>query len=591
MPNEIITYASETFPDVLGFANKNRKGDYFNNVLVVTGSSPEEVSQGIETNALILACNSPYFERKLKTHAGPYQVQPSGFSQLIVEVDNTVRDSALAAIIEFFYSRVIEITLSTVLELLPAARLFEVEEVEQFCFEFLKSALDRETCVFVAKVSKEFDEDVLYDKAINYMSINLGYVAQTPDFQLLPPKIVSDYLSDCKLRDAEELDLTIAALTWLKHQHTEERKKSVGLFLHLSDDLNTVLSHNFDWELEYTKLMIQLHEKRLIFSPSNETKNAAPAIKGIGLKQSKLISIGGSETPLAVRDVYNSGGDLRGYADLPKGRSCHSSLLLDNQLYCIGGLDMDDDSEELTSKLVYRLDIGVLSAQWEPVESLNHERRAMGATVWQGLLVVAGGCVGDELVSHLNSTESYQPGAGEWRMLPLMNQHRSGHALVSLDDAIYAVGGWDGESYLSSVERLRLVDGIVGVWEFVQPMLTPRRYLAAVACQGLICAIGGRAEAVDNIFHGDTVTNQVMDSVEYYNSAANEWKEGQSLLVGRDCHTANAVGELIFVIGGLNLHSDPVSSLECFVETDKTFWKQPAGAVGYELFHHSSVAV
>ena len=54
----------------------------------------------------------------------------------------------------------------------------------------------------------------------------------------------------------------------------------------------------------------------------------------------------------------------------------------------------------------------------------------MGATEHHGHLVVAGECVGDEPITYLNSTESYQPGAGEWRMLPSMNQRRSGHALV-----------------------------------------------------------------------------------------------------------------------------------------------------------------
>ena len=82
-----------------------------------------------------------------------------------------------------------------------------------------------------------------------------------------------------------------------------------------------------------------------------------------------------------------------------------------------------------------------------------------------------------------------------------------------------------------------------------------------------------------------------MDSVESYNRTGNEWKEGIGLLVGRDCHTANAVDELVFVIGGVSLSSGPVSSIECFVETDETFWRNLAGVVDYELFHHSSVAV
>ena len=145
----------------------------------------------------------------------------------------------------------------------------------------------------------------------------------------------------------------------MKHQRVEERNESESLFRYLSDNLDAVLSRRLDWELQYVKLIALLLEKRLIRLTSSKTKNAASAGIEFGFEQSRLINIGESETPWAVRDVYSTlNGDLRVYADLPKGRSCHSSLLLDNQLYCIGGLDVDDDIKELSSKLVFRLDNG-----------------------------------------------------------------------------------------------------------------------------------------------------------------------------------------------------------------------------------------
>ena len=113
-----------------------------------------------------------------------------------MEVGDSVGKLTLAAIIEFFYSTVIDDYLWWCFEI--AARLLEVEEVEQFCFKFLESMLDNQTCVFVAKASEEFDEAALHGKAIDYMITNLFGVAQTPDLHQLSPKVVSGYFTDCK---------------------------------------------------------------------------------------------------------------------------------------------------------------------------------------------------------------------------------------------------------------------------------------------------------------------------------------------------------------------------------------------------------
>ena len=42
---------------------------------------------------------------------------------------------------------------------------------------------------------------------------------------------------------------------------------------------------------------------------------------------------------------------------------------------------------------------------------------------------------------------------GQWDMLPEMNEARRALATVALPDGIYAIGGYDGKSYLASVEK------------------------------------------------------------------------------------------------------------------------------------------
>ena len=42
---------------------------------------------------------------------------------------------------------------------------------------------------------------------------------------------------------------------------------------------------------------------------------------------------------------------------------------------------------------------------------------------------------------------------GKWELLKSLKEHRRALALVALPDGIYAVGGYNGKEYLSSVEK------------------------------------------------------------------------------------------------------------------------------------------
>ena len=71
------------------------------------------------------------------------------------------------------------------------------------------------------------------------------------------------------------------------------------------------------------------------------------------------------------------------------------------------------------------------------------------------------------------------------------------------------MGGYDGENYLSSVERL---DGLDQSWKSVSSMQTPRCWFASMSCNDVIYAIGG----LNN-------NSLAVRTVEKYNCAADKW--------------------------------------------------------------------
>ena len=83
---------------------------------------------------------------------------------------------------------------------------------------------------------------------------------------------------------------------------------------------------------------------------------------------------------------------------------------------------------------------------------------------------------------------------------------------MSAGGYLYALGGYSkDEKELSSVERLS--DLRATSWENIKPMQTPRRWFAAVNCDGEIYALGGQ--------HGDAYTTR-LKSAEKDDSATNQ---------------------------------------------------------------------
>ncbi len=53
----------------------------------------------------------------------------------------------------------------------------------------------------------------------------------------------------------------------------------------------------------------------------------------------------------------------------------------------------------------------------------------------------------------MKSVERYDSSTGRWELVRPMLLQRRALSAVTLADGIYAVGGFDGQNYLSSVEK------------------------------------------------------------------------------------------------------------------------------------------
>ena len=198
----------------------------------------------------------------------------------------------------------------------------------------------------------------------------------------------------------------------------------------------------------------------------------------------------------------------------------------------------------------------------------------MGASVYRGTLFVAGGS--DPNHNSIASCEYYLTENNKWKYAPPIIQCMGGHALVSCDECLYALGGCNSDNddydYLASAERLTHLDG---EWQNVQPMQTPRGWFAAVNYNGVVYAIGGQS--------GEEKSNR-LKSVKKYDSAKNQRKYVSDMNIARCAHTACVFRGKIYVIGGLDADCHNIKEIECYDPVNDA-WSIVGNAIDISNLH------
>ncbi|XP_014257517.1 kelch-like protein 10 isoform X1 [Cimex lectularius] len=137
-----------------------------------------------------------------------------------------------------------------------------------------------------------------------------------------------------------------------------------------------------------------------------------------------------------------------------------------------------------------------------------------------------------------NCIETYDIRADRWFLAKQFdNTPRSYHGLVSVDNLLYVIGGFDGSNHFNTV---RCHNPVTKEWSEKACMYHARCYVCCVTHGKDIYAIGG--------FDGRIR----MNSAEKFSIAANQWTMINPMNRQRSDGGAAVVGNRIFVVGGFN---------------------------------------
>ncbi|XP_016397223.1 kelch-like protein 18 [Sinocyclocheilus rhinocerous] len=195
-------------------------------------------------------------------------------------------------------------------------------------------------------------------------------------------------------------------------------------------------------------------------------------------------------------------------------------------IYAVGGLNSAGDSLNVVEVF------DPIGNCWERCQPMSTARSRVGVAVMNELLYAIGGYDGQ---SRLRTVEVYNPETDTWTKVASMNTQRSAMGTVVVDGHIYVCGGYDGKSSLNSVE---CYSPETDRWTIVTEMSASRSAAGVTVFEGRIYVSGGH----DGL--------QIFNTVEYYNHHTALWHPVAPMKNKRCRHGAAAFGSNLYVAGG-----------------------------------------
>ena len=140
---------------------------------------------------------------------------------------NDLDAESVEKILDFCYSSQIEVSQTNVESLLATARFLQVDEVKDYCCEFLELHTDVGNCLDVRQLARAFDCVQLVDASTQFIQYHFLDVVGTEAFLQLPVEELSDIVSLSKLRVESEKEVLEAVMRWTHHDDAVHRVSSL----------------------------------------------------------------------------------------------------------------------------------------------------------------------------------------------------------------------------------------------------------------------------------------------------------------------------------------------------------------------------
>lgn len=367
-----------------------------------------------------------------------------------IEIHGLEKDT-FSIIMDFIYTGVIDVNESNVQQLLPAAKMLQLDDIERVCCEFLQHELDPSNCVGIFLFAESHSCVDLKNSALEHLHRNFISATKHDEYLNLDKENMLRLIESENLKVDTESDVLEAAIDWILHD-IPKRREFLGQIL---------------------------ERIRLPLLSDNYLKRFMERCKNQSLKRmlEKILH--------SYRDYQMLGVNSRKTFSQPRRASR-------KQFYVIGGYGRDVGgrwSDRSSLPNCEKFDSFSRSCDCSSVATFESPRCNLGVTSLNGLVYVIGG--EDDSMLLFDSAECYDPALNAWSTVASLNAPRVGFGACVVDNCIYVVGGliglWGGTEVAGTIEKY---DPLENQWSVVGNMKTKRFHLGITQLDGLIYAIG-----------------------------------------------------------------------------------------------------
>ena len=435
----------------------------------------------IATHRAVLSASSSYF-LAMFTH----ELLES--EQEVVEIKDMNPD-ILSSLVDFAYTGEIAVTVDNVQEVLSAASLLQISQVQDLCCDFLKKQLDASNCLGIKCFAEANGCSHLSEIINEFARQHFQEVALGSEFLNNNCESVAALISSSDLNVRKEEDVYLSVIQWVKQSPSERAQ-------HLPELMNCVRLPM----LSVPFLMNEVDREPLI------------------------------RDSIHCRDLVD---EAKRFHLLPQGRDIRSAnprfvprKSTISTLYAVGGKESSESITRSVESYNFKED------KWSEVTGMIVRRQQLGVGVLDGKVYAVGGSDGS---LRLSSVECFDTTTNFWSFVAPMSTCRSGVGVGVLGGAMYAAGGYDGRACLNTVERFDLDKNL---WTSVAQMSTRRSFPGVAVFEGKLYIFGGN--------DGTSFLNVV----ECYDPHINRWCTLTSLNKPRAGIGVTVLGQQIFVAGG-----------------------------------------
>ncbi|XP_029347547.1 ring canal kelch homolog isoform X3 [Acyrthosiphon pisum] len=477
---------------------------------------------------IVLIAASPYFRAMFSNFD-----ESNKNLVTIRELDSTI----LQLLIDYIYTGEIMITKENVQGLLQAANILQLYFVKSVCAEFLQKQLDPSNCIDIKTFADLHDCTELFSSSEAYIKQNFLEVAKDEHFLSLSSEDLVKLISSSDLAVPFEEKVFECVIKWVKHdsdhridflpklmEHVRLPLLKPDILFNIYEEplLNTSLKCN-NYLVEALRFN---HQKSVQHFTIPQSIRCTPR-RFDGFQKVILMFNLSLESPKCYTEWYDPATKLREKApglndDLV---SAGLGVIRDKFVFVVGGVNRS------SSKSVSILDVSSQTPSWVPMADMIVKRQRMGVGVLDDCIYAVGGKDGDSVLS---SVEVFDVSTQQWRMVSRMTIKRYKFGVGVLNNRLYAVGGWNGDTHLRSVEYY---DPTLDTWTPVANMFECRQGAGVGVLDNLMYAIGG--------FNG-----QYHKSVEVYRPSDGVWSSIADMNLCRYLPGVAVLDGLLYVFGG-----------------------------------------